>query len=134
MQMLPYAIGKPSDRQTAWNVPHSFMQTLSRQWCAAAESSVACKCCYVWLRGAQMFLVGTIDIHVWGYAQMSIDQAPVCEYVSMGLHLRLHHGHAVVAGQQLLHNDGQAPEGVLLIHKQQQAPRYEVHTLRTNCD
>ena len=41
----------------------------------------------------------------------------------------LDHSHAVVAGQQLLYNDGQAPEGVLLIHEQQQAARYEVHTL-----
>ena len=56
----------------------------------------------------------------------SLDKVSVHE---AGEHLRLHHGHAVVAGQQLFHNDGQAPEGVFLIHEQQQAASNEVHAL-----
>lgn len=42
------------------------------------------------------------------------------------------HGHAEVAWQELLHNDSQAPEGVLLIHEQQQAACNEVHTLHSH--
>ena len=49
-----------------------------------------------------------------------------------GSHLGLSHGHAVVARQKLLHNDGQAPEGVLLVHEQQQAACNEVHALHTH--